>query len=184
MNNYKLIKDGKILHSVSTDVTEFTIPDTVEKIGLYAFEDCEKLKNIDIPNIVHTIEESAFSNCYSLTTINISKNVWLKEFTFYNCISLKIANLPNIDQINIGTFSGCINLTTVNIPKVKFIHYKAFEGCDSLNNIITTLDDTDLIYAFGDEEQYKKYLIRKRNYKINQILQYGNLIDIKYNEII
>jgi len=170
MSNYKLVKDGEILHSVNINVTEFTIPDTVNKIGLYAFKDCVKLKNIIIPNKINIIENNAFNNCRSLTSINVSKNIKISDFVFNDCINLKNANLLNVDYIEVGTFCNCINLTTLNIPKVNSIGYMAFAGCDSLTNIISSLSEYQLSWAFGSKEQYNKYLIRKRDCKINQIL--------------
>jgi hypothetical protein len=47
----------------------YSIPNSVTSIGLYAFYGCTVLSSITIPKSVTSIESSAFSNCYNLTSI-------------------------------------------------------------------------------------------------------------------
>ena len=46
---------------------EVTIPDTVTSIGAYAFGSCGKLCNLYIPASVTSIGDYAFANCDNLT---------------------------------------------------------------------------------------------------------------------
>ena len=51
------------------------IPETVNRIGNWAFLDCEGLKNVNIPDGVKRIESWTFSNCSSLTNITVPDSV-------------------------------------------------------------------------------------------------------------
>lgn len=52
-----------------SDLTVVTMPNSVTKIGEYAFSECSGLKSINIPNSVTTISDWAFVNCTGLTKI-------------------------------------------------------------------------------------------------------------------
>lgn len=65
---------------VSPLLTEFKIPDDVEKIGKGAFSRCARLRKITIPESVTSIGSSAFYDCDSLTSITYggTKEQWRK----------------------------------------------------------------------------------------------------------
>lgn len=82
---------------------EIILPKTVRlrrvtSIGQYAFDGCNMLKSIIVPNSITCIMYNAFNNCSGLTNITIAASV-----------------------IDIGskTFNGCILLTTVNYTGTK-----------------------------------------------------------------
>ena len=76
-------------------IESYIIPDSVTKIGDYAFFRCSSLSDIVIPNSVTDIGDFAFSYCSSLNNIVIPNSV------------------TNIGK---GAFSGCISLTYIVIP--------------------------------------------------------------------
>jgi hypothetical protein len=74
-----------------------TIPNTVTKIGKYAFNSCSKLTAITIPAGVTEIGSGAFSNS-GLQSITIPDTV---------------------NKIGKGAFESCKSLTTVTVSPVK-----------------------------------------------------------------
>lgn len=122
---------------------EIKIPDSIIKIGDFAFSGCYHLKAIDIPESVTEIGDNAFSFCESLEEINISDSVTeigeleIGEFAFGDCESLKSINIPeSVTKISEWTFSGCTLLKSIEIPEsVTEIGNFAFFACSSLENI-------------------------------------------------
>ncbi|MGN0521657.1 MAG: leucine-rich repeat domain-containing protein, partial [Eubacterium sp.] len=75
-------------------LTKVTIPDSVTKIGDYAFYNSVSLKNVIFGNSLKNIGESAFKSC----------------------ISIENLVLPNsVTTIGISAFDGCKNIETIEI---------------------------------------------------------------------
>ena len=68
-DNRCLIKDGRLLAFAPYDITKYTVPNSVTKIGNGAFSCCHSLISITIPDCVTEIERGAFSCCLSLTSV-------------------------------------------------------------------------------------------------------------------
>lgn len=101
-------------------IKSFDVPDGVETIADYAFEDCDSLESVTIPDSVTSIGRNAFYSCSSLESITIPDGV------------------TTIDN---GTFCFCCNLKNVTIPvSVTEIDSEAFYCCESLTSI--TYDGT------------------------------------------
>ena len=128
-------------------LTSITIPASVTSIGGGAFSGCISLTSITIPESVTSIGGGAFSNCISLTSITIPNSVTsIGKYAFYRCSSLTSITIPeSVTSIGGGAFSNCSSLTSVTIPNsVTSIGIAAFDYCDSL---------TDIYYS-GSEAQW------------------------------
>ncbi len=99
----------------SSHTTSITIPDSVTKIGGYAFEGCTSLTSINIPDDVTVIEYCAFAGCTGLTSIAIPDGVTKIEWgAFESCTSLTSVTLPDsVTEIGNDIFKGCTSLTSV-----------------------------------------------------------------------
>ena len=64
-----LIVNGELQRFIGKGVTEYSIPESVKRIGYRAFYGCSSLKIIIIPKSVTSIGEDAFYGCSSLTSI-------------------------------------------------------------------------------------------------------------------
>lgn len=117
-----------------------SIPDTVVSIGDYAFLNCGQLLAVHIPELVTNIGKNAFSNCRSLTTVNIPKGIEIiKENTFHSCLRLKNITIPEgVKAIGRNAFINC-PLTMVVIPSsVEIIQNSAFQSCSYLTTVIVS----------------------------------------------
>ena len=97
--------------SNKTDISNYTVPNTVTTIEIKAFKECKGLSEIKIPTSVTKIETGVFEKCSNLTKIQ----------------------LPNsITSIGIRAFNSCESLESITIPnKVTSIGFKAFYQCSA-----------------------------------------------------
>lgn len=95
------------------------IPDTITKIEEEAFSDCASLKEIVIPNGVTRIEDFAFKNCISLTSIKIGNGVVeIGRYAFESCSKLKEIVVPdNVKELDSGVFFDCTSLSNISLGK-------------------------------------------------------------------
>lgn len=112
------------------NITSVVIPEGVKVIGYKAFDDCDQLVSVTLPQNV-SIGESAFINCSSLKRIDIPKGCQLDERAFNECSNLESVTLPDdLKIIRDACFSGCKKLASINFPSsLKFIGDDAFYGC-------------------------------------------------------
>ena len=68
-DNRCLIVDGVLNSFAPKGLASYTITDSVTKIGVRAFESCDKLESVTIPDGVIKIEMGAFYGCESLKTV-------------------------------------------------------------------------------------------------------------------
>jgi len=114
------------------------LPDTVTRIGDYAFCDCDWLTSVTIPNSVTNIGKRAFSFCSSLSNVTIGNSVTgIGTEAFYGCRSLTSVTIPDgVTNIGNSAFHDCSSLASVTIPdSVTSIGYEAFYGCSSLKEV-------------------------------------------------
>ena len=110
----------------------------VTSIGDHAFEDCDSLTSVTIPDSVTSIDYRAFSDCKSLTSVTIPDSVTsIGSGTFWNCDSLTSVTIPDsVTSIGDGAFAFCGSLTSVTIPdSVTSIGDGVFGACSGLKNI-------------------------------------------------
>lgn len=127
--------------SYSRPTGNLTIPDSVVygdsaypviRIDSYAFDSCNGLTSVTIPNSVTEIGVNAFKTCYGLTSVTIPNSVTIIEpYAFYGCIGLTSVTIPNsVTRIGNHAFCHCGGLTSVILP-----------------NSITTIEDEVFIIA-------------------------------------
>ena len=119
-------------------VKDLVIPNSVTRIGNYAFYCCSGLTKITIPNSVNIIGRFAFAYCRGLTSVTIPNSVTrIGEEAFYGCSSLTSVTIPNnVKSIGSWTFGDCGGLTSVNIPNsVTSIGVGAFYKCSKLTSV-------------------------------------------------
>ena len=136
IKGYPVTSIGDRAFEFCNHLTNITIPDSVTTIGSYAFSECGSLNNVTIPNSVTSIGDRAFSWCISLTSITLPDGITtIGNGTFVWC-GLKNITIPDsVITIGDNAFHGC-DLTTITIPNgVTTIGYEAFAFCYLLDSI-------------------------------------------------
>ena len=134
----------------------------LKKIGVSAFQDCEKLYHINLPDTVSEIGEYCFANsrlftfnatgirkiganafekCEVLTTVVLSDEMEsIGTYAFSECRQLSSITVPEgITVIEPYTFNLCSRLSTVNLPEsIREIGECAFYWTGGLHNVTNT----------------------------------------------
>ena len=169
-NNVEVTYRGDYYYSYDDEYSgEVIIPSTVTynsttysvtSIGYAAFESCDSLTSITIPNSVTSIGAYAFYGCSSLTSIPIPNSVTsIGEAAFYDCSSITSMTVENgntvydsrekcnaiIETATNTLIVGCQNTTIPN--NVTSIGWHAFYKCSSLTSITIPNSVTSIGYG-------------------------------------
>lgn len=151
--SYTVTKIGEWAFNKCNSLTEVTIPNTVIEIDHQAFFYCSNLKKVTIHEGVKTIGPTAFIGCTQLTSITIPGTVTKMDSAFSGSTALSQVTLTNgIPKISSNAFSGCTSLTQVKIPaSVDEVCPSAFDGCTGLTSVTLEKGIRIInIYAFNN----------------------------------
>ena len=127
-------------------LTEINLPDTLEEMGVWVFENSKRLKTIDLSNTKLTsIPNNTFQNS-GLTSINFPDDlVEIESNAFYYCTGLAEVDLSNtkLEVIGARAFQYASGLTKIIFPEsFKEIESYAFGVCSNLR--IADFSETQL----------------------------------------
>jgi hypothetical protein len=128
----------------------YSIPNSVARVGDFAFFGCGRLEGITTPTSVTAIGESAFDGCSALTNLFIPASVTsIGPLAFRNCISVSAINVDSLNPAY-SSVEGILfdkNQTTlIQYPPAKSGNYTvpnnvvtigswAFSHCTGLTNL-------------------------------------------------
>lgn len=169
------------LQSIRT-LRKVILPDFVTSLPSNAFNDCNKLTEINTGNITY-FGQSCMANCSSLKNIDLSAATYIDDSSFYYCNSLANAELPatlkyigqsafyntaiekavipeGVTAIKSGTFWNCSRLTSVTLPSTLLsIESYAFQGTALTEVVIPEGVATINSGAFSDNSSLQSITI-------------------------
>ena len=125
----KYSKDGLRLLKANENITNYVVKAGTRVICDYAFQECDGLTSITIPNSVTNIGDSAFYGCSGLTSVTIPDSVTsIGDSAFQYCSGLtSVTILNSVTSIESGAFDGA-SLAVVKFPnQVRTIGSMAFD---------------------------------------------------------
>lgn len=115
------------------------LPDNVISFGNKSFYGCKKLRNINLPSSLEIIGDSCFADCYYYNKdVKLEKNIKeIGKACFANCKYIPSVKInARIDTLKENVFYGCSKLSTFTWPKqIKKVESGCFAGCSSLKEI-------------------------------------------------
>jgi hypothetical protein len=118
-------EDGVLFNKSQTTLIAFpagragtyTIPNSVTRIGDYAFYGCGSLTNVTIPDSVTSVGDDAFCACASLTSVTIGGATSMGGQAFMSCTKLAgVYFQGNAPGVGSSVFSGDSNATVYHLP--------------------------------------------------------------------
>ena len=135
--NYTVTEIATWAFNKCNTLTEVTLPNTVDEIGYQAFFNCSNLTNVTIPEGVTKIGQAAFYGCSQLTSITIPSTITDMDTAFSGNTALSQVTLTNgIPKISSHAFECCTELREIKVPiSVDEICPFAFNGCTGLTSV-------------------------------------------------
>lgn len=133
---------------VFSSVRRVSLGKNVVLIDRYAFQGCEKLRYVNIPDSVKEISYYAFYGCSSLKNITLGKGVeTIRDYAFYQCSQMSYITLPkSLKAIGDFAFKDCYKLLYVYYEGAE-TDYEAL-GITGTNHIIS---DAKKFYNYNYE---------------------------------
>lgn len=160
------------------DVTSFSIPRSVKRIGQRAFYNCQNCVVISIPEYseLRVVECYAFFNCKSLASVSLHNATKLDSIGFRNpsswdnegrvfgsCKKMTTVYLPNSITAAYMTefYIDCSSLTTATIPSgvANNTLQRTFVNCTSLTHVTIPYGVTNLSGTFTNCTSMKSFTI-------------------------
>ncbi|MEE1055744.1 MAG: leucine-rich repeat protein [Acutalibacteraceae bacterium] len=111
-------------------IETLNIPDNILFIKNNAFQDCDKLLNINWGTGLKEIGDYAFADCDGFTEFTIPDTVVkVGNYTFGNCSKLVTLNIgKDVDNFTPDTITNSSNLVNINASKDS-VYYATIDGC-------------------------------------------------------
>lgn len=154
----------------NTKIESVEIPSTVERLGDYAFVNCNSLKTVVLPDSISAIPDNCFYGCKVLDSINLDNIVEVGVNAFAYCSAIVNVSLPNMMRMGKGAFLNCNYLQSASMPKMTYLPENAFRDCTRLEGVSVPLVTTIGKSAF---ESCDKYDGLERDFNIEQITAIG-----------
>lgn len=147
---------GNSRHGNQVRLKSVHIPDSVVKIGAYAFASCQELMSVHLPRSLARLESYTFHDCSKLNKIEFPEGLKvIDKYALVNC-GIEMITVPNsVEKIGQGAFMSCHRLRSVTIlNKATVFDPGVFYKCGNIT-IYTTKNSTAEEYAKKNGISYK-----------------------------
>lgn len=112
-----LTKIGNYAFFGCTGLIDIQWGTNITSIGEYAFSGCTRLRKILIPDSITSIESWAFQNCTGINTVKLPDSlITIKSYAFYGCSSIAEISLPQgLKSVGDSAFYGT-SITQLTLP--------------------------------------------------------------------
>lgn len=121
-----------------SSLEEVILPRYLLSIGDRAFQNCKKLRVLELPDTLSALGTAAFIGCSALERISIPGKVQIiPRMAFSGCINLQNVEIQKGVQVIMPyAFSNCSALRQISLPSsIRKISERAFEGCNALEHV-------------------------------------------------
>lgn len=135
---YTVTAIGRYAFDGCNYLRKVTIPQSVTFIGDHAFDQCRFLESVTINNAATPIGDYAFAWCNKLTTLSLGEKIkMIGNFAFKDCSILDNVTIPDsVTFIGRHAFERCTSLTTLKLGEnIQTIGEYAFNGCSALTSV-------------------------------------------------
>ncbi|MGB0375442.1 MAG: leucine-rich repeat domain-containing protein [Opitutales bacterium] len=117
-------------------ITSIVVPEGILEIQGDAFKSCSNLSYISLPDSLSTIGDAAFQYCSSLDNVTIPNGISIiPHMAFWECGNLKSIVLPNnLEEIGDSAFWGC-GFVEFTIPDGIKLNDGIFSSCYDLRQV-------------------------------------------------
>jgi len=158
MSNYDAQSNPAPWYDYADEILKLDIGDSVQAIGVDAFNELTALESVSIGESILGIGERAFYGCSSLKSVVIPDSVfYVGDEGFSSCSDLTSAIIGNsVSSLPSKLFEDCSALKTVTIgDSVTYVEPDAFDGCDEL-----VLEKDNCAYYLGNEKNKYRILFK------------------------
>ena len=144
--------DGKILLSAAAAKGDITLPEGLEAIQPYAFEDNAKVSSVVLPKSLKELSEYSFYNCTGVNKITLGDKLsFIGDNAFSGCSGIKTITIPAATETIQGNpFKYCTKLSKIKVASGNK-KYKAVKG------MLTSYNKKTIIAAPAKSGSYTLY---------------------------
>ena len=131
--NFSSIIDIAGAFNGCNNLSSIVLPQHITSVGQNAFKNCSSITGITIPSLVTSIGSSSFSGCSGLTSIAFPSSLAsIGSYAFSSCTGLAgtITIPQSVTSIGEHAFDSCSSITNITVPSsVSDININAFAKC-------------------------------------------------------
>ncbi|MDE6741603.1 MAG: leucine-rich repeat domain-containing protein, partial [Muribaculaceae bacterium] len=174
--DYTVVKVGSYgfgSENKHSDFTSVTLPETIEEIGAYGFNNCTELTEINLPNSLKIIANYSFVST-AITSLILPESLQsIEGFAFGGCRDLISISFPNTPiRIGTGAFETCTNLQNISfsqtLPEFPSVD-QAFYQCTAIKDIKYTAATPTRSDLEFEESVYENAVLNMPNAALGDI---------------